>query len=334
MIIGSSNGTKSGDMHDSSFSHILINNFRYDNWIIKIDSAGNKIWDKRYGCWTADDYHTGASLLNTDGDVVIGALLGEYSGPMGSYPCNDGVADTIARGIDDAWIYKIDTADGHIVNERRFGGDKGEAIIQIKELTDKGYIIALKTNSNAGFEKSENRIGFNQQNVNNYDIWLVRMDSAFNIIWDKTLGTDAYDWGPNVIPLNDSTFIVSAIIEKGNSFDVGLPMFDTVAFGTGWLRGDIWVSKWYIPNPAKVQEMSLASFNLHPNPVKDILYITLQNAKNKTYHLHVQDMQGRTVVQRQLTITNSNTIMLESHDWQPGVYVVNIEGVSKKVVKL
>ena len=51
-------------------------------------------------------------------------------------------------------------------------------------------------------------------------------------------------------------------------------------------------------------------------------------------HLHVQDMQGRTVVQRQLTITNSNTIMLESHDWQPGVYVVNIEGVSKKVVKL
>ncbi|MBK8845537.1 MAG: T9SS type A sorting domain-containing protein [Bacteroidetes bacterium] len=64
------------------------------------------------------------------------------------------------------------------------------------------------------------------------------------------------------------------------------------------------------------------------------MYITLQNIKNKTYHLHVQDMQGRTVAQRQLTITNSNTIMLESHDWQPGVYVVNIDGVSKKVVKL
>ncbi|MBK8846869.1 MAG: T9SS type A sorting domain-containing protein [Bacteroidetes bacterium] len=160
------------------------------------------------------------------------------------------------------------------------------------------------------------------------------MDSSFNIIWDKTIGTEGFEHDPDIIVLSDSSFIMACQVELGNNYDVGLPMFDTVAFGTGWQRGDIWVSKWYIPNPAQVQEMSLASFNLYPNPVKDILYITLQNAKNKTYHLHVQDMQGRMVVQRQLTITNSNTIMLESHDWQPGVYVVNIEGVSKKVVKL
>ncbi|MBK8846883.1 MAG: T9SS type A sorting domain-containing protein [Bacteroidetes bacterium] len=328
IIIGRTEGQKSGDVSDSSFSEKFDPTyFKLDNWILKIDSSGNKIWDKRYGCLKADDA-PGTALLNSQGNLVIGATLG-LSSLQGIFePCNDGVADTVARGSVDAWIYMIDTSSGNILNEKRFGGDLHDGILQIIEMNDKGYLVLCNSNSHAGFEKSENPKG-NQQ-VTHFDIWLVRMDSAFNIIWDKTIGGLGNEYG-NVIVLNDSTFIIASTVDSGDNFDIGVSSIDTVGFP--W-KYDIWLSKWYIPNPANLQEMSLASFNLHPNPATDILYITLQNAKNKTYHLHVQDMQGRMVVQRQLTITNSNTIMLESHDWQPGVYVVNIEGVSKKVVKL
>ncbi|MBK8846891.1 MAG: hypothetical protein IPO27_10245 [Bacteroidetes bacterium] len=335
LIVASTPGQKSGDLSDSSFSAMFDSTYyKLDNWILKIDENGNKIWDNRYGCLMADDAPSGAALLNSDGNVVIGAHLGLSSLQGYFYPCNDGVADTTPRGGWDAWIYKIDTADGHIISERRFGGDRNEVIKQIRQTSDKGYLLACTSNSNASFEKSENRIGTNGQNLNNYDIWLVRMDSAFNIIWDKTIGTEWYDRDPDIIVLSDSSFILACPVELGNNFDVGLPIFDTLVTQWQGNKGDIWVSKWYIPNPAQVQEMSLASFNLHPNPVTDILYITLQNAKNKTYHLHVQDMQGRMVVQRQLTITNSNTSVQESHDCRNSIYEGNIEGGSKEVVKL
>ncbi|MBK8846870.1 MAG: hypothetical protein IPO27_10140 [Bacteroidetes bacterium] len=159
LIVASTPGQKSGDLSDSSFSAMFDPTYyKLDNWILKIDANGNKIWDNRYGCLMADDAPSGAALLNSDGNVVIGAQLGLSSLQGNFYPCNDGVADTTPRGAWDAWIYKIDTADGHIISERRFGGDRNDVIRQIRQTSDKGYLLACTSNSNASFEKSENRI--------------------------------------------------------------------------------------------------------------------------------------------------------------------------------
>ena len=48
----------------------------------------------------------------------------------------------------------------------------------------------------------------------------------------------------------------------------------------------------------------------------------------------MQDITGRMIAQKDIVLAKSNTVMLETNAWLPGVYVVNIEGVSKKVVKL
>ncbi|MBK8845534.1 MAG: T9SS type A sorting domain-containing protein [Bacteroidetes bacterium] len=328
IIIGRTEGQKSGDVSDSSFSEKFDPTyFKLDNWILKIDSSGKKIWDKRYGCLKADDLPVTA-ILNSQGNLVIGATLG-LSSLQGIFePCNDGVTDTSARGAWDAWIYTIDTASGNILNEKRFGGDINDNVRQIIEMQDKGYLLVCSSNSHAGFEKSENPKG-NQQ-VTNYDIWLVRMDSALNIIWDKTIGGLGNEYG-NVIVLNDSTFILATTVDSGDNYDIGVSSIDTVGFP--W-KYDIWVSKWYIPNPAQLQEMSLASFNLYPNPAQDLVYITLQHATKEKYQLHVQNMKGATIAMQTLTYQNKSTISLSTATWPPGVYVVNIEGVSRKLVKL
>nr|MBK9649828.1 hypothetical protein [Bacteroidota bacterium] len=293
LIVGKTNGLNNGDVSSPSPSFDSTGQIRDDNWVIKIDSAGNKIWDRRYGCLTADDY-SGPSLFDSNGDVVIGGSLGFTNFPLTMHPCNDGVADTVARGAWDAWIYKIDTANGNIKNEKRFGGDFNDDICQIVEMTDKGYLLACKSNSNAGFEKSENRVA--NVDPNNYDFWIVRMDSVFNIIWDKTIGGSWGEQCPNVIALSDSTFIIAGQTGYGNSGDIGVATIDTI--NTPWQgnKADIWVSKWYIANPLQVQELSLASFNLYPNPAQDVVYVTLQNAKKTEYSFTVQNMTGETIV--------------------------------------
>ena len=328
LVIGYTDGTNNGDVTEPSLSFPLTGKFREDNWVIKIDSAGNKIWDRRYGCLTADDY-SGPSLFDSNGDVVIGGSLGFTNFPQNMYPCNDGVADTVARGAWDAWIYKIDTANGNIKNEKRFGGDFNDDICQIVEMTDKGYLLACKSNSNAGFEKSENRVA--NVDPNNYDFWIVRMDSVFNIIWDKTIGGSWGEQCPNVIALSDSTFIIAGQTGYGISGDIGVATIDTTS---GWPRGDIWVAKWYIANPLQMQELSLASFNLYPNPAQDVVYVTLQNAKKTEYNFTVQNMTGESIVNQKVIYNNNQTIVVPTASWPPGVYVINIEGVTRKLVKL
>ena len=326
LIVGNTNGLNNGDVSSNSPSFDSTGQIRDDNWIIKIDSAGNKIWDRRYGCFLADDY-TSSALLDINGDVVVGGVLSMINiWPLPIQPCNDGVADTVARGKRDAWIYKIDTASGNIKNEKRFGGDGDDLICQIVEMQDKGYLLACRSDSHAGFEKSENPVA---NTNNNPDFWIVRMDSVFNIIWDKTIGGDNLEGCPNIIAINDSTFIIAGQTENGSNGNIGVATIDTAQ-----AIGDIWVAKWYIANPLQVQELSLASFNLYPNPAQDVVYVTLQNAKKTDYNFTVQNMTGETIVNQKVMYNNNQTIVVPTATWPPGVYVINIEGVTRKLVKL
>ncbi|MBK8845541.1 MAG: T9SS type A sorting domain-containing protein [Bacteroidetes bacterium] len=329
LISGTTNGTYSGpsygDVSDSSFSLVFDSTYwKYDNWLLLIDSAGNKIWDRRYGCLKADDFAICAAL-SSNGNIAIGSNLGMASLQGNFYPCNDGIQDTLPRGYLDIWGYVIETAKGNMLKQRRIGGNSQDQIWQIIATTDGGYLCVCLSTSDSSFEKSENR-KVNLADPNNYDFWLVRMDSNLNIIWDKTIGSGKRDETPSLILLNDSTFILAGVVTAGNSGDVGAPLYDSLINDAH----DFWVSKWHIVNPSNIDELNRYSFNLYPNPIKDILYITLQNAKNKTYHLQVQDITGRMIEQKDIVLAKSNTVMLETNAWLPGVYVVNIEGVSKK----
>ncbi|MBK8845538.1 MAG: hypothetical protein IPO27_02840 [Bacteroidetes bacterium] len=269
LITGSTNGTyygpSYGDVSDSSFSLVFDSTYwKYDNWLLLIDSAGNKIWDRRYGCLKADDYALCAAL-SSNGNVAIGATLGMASLQGNFYPCNDGIQDTLPRGWIDSWVYVIDTANGDILKQRRFGGNVNEQVIQILTTNDGGYLCVCHSNSDSSFEKSENR-KVNLADPNNYDFWLVRMDSNLNIIWDKTIGSGKRDETPSVILLDDSTFILAGVVTAGNSGDVGAPLYDSIISNAY----DFWISKWHIVNPSNIEEINHYSFSLYPNPTTDI----------------------------------------------------------------
>ena len=76
---------------------------------------------------------------------------------------------------DDFWVLKLDT-NGNVSWEKTFGGQAPEVFSSIEQTSDEGYIVAGRTQSfGAG----------------SGDAWVIKLDAAGNISWQKTYG------GPN-----------------------------------------------------------------------------------------------------------------------------------------
>jgi hypothetical protein len=84
----------------SSDGDITLNHGYYDSWIIKLDTAGNKEWQKCYG-GSINDYAYAARQL-PDGDYVVSGLSNS----------NDGDATCNMYGVGEYWIFRLSTATG------------------------------------------------------------------------------------------------------------------------------------------------------------------------------------------------------------------------------
>lgn len=144
----------------------------FDYWVIKFDELGNEIWQKTYGGNLAD---SGSEILKTnDGNyLLVGASSSSVSGNK----------TTPNKGIVDYWLVKIDDL-GNIIWDKTIGGS-GYEVISDSYIDDSGNIyLAGHSSSNQSFDKTENSFG-------GKDVWIVKLSSNGDVIWSKTIGTDA-----------------------------------------------------------------------------------------------------------------------------------------------
>ena len=145
----------------------------YDYWIIKIDSAGNKQWDRDYGGNFADDLYS-IQQTSDNGYILGGISSSNISG--------DKTEDS--WGITDYWILKTDSA----VNkqwDKDFGGISYENdFYNVFQSSDNGYLISGLSKSPVSGNKTENNLGIHQS-------WIVKTDSLGVKQWDKTLLTNS-----------------------------------------------------------------------------------------------------------------------------------------------
>ena len=114
----------------------------WDIWTLKINSAGNKIWDKRFGGDGEDNCFDG--IATTDGGYL---LVGESSSAAGADKSQNG------RGSRDYWAVKIDST-GNKLWDKRFGGTAAEVCSDVVETPDGGYLLLGNSPSGAGGDKS------------------------------------------------------------------------------------------------------------------------------------------------------------------------------------
>ncbi len=138
-----------------------------DIWILKLDAAGNLIWQKRYG-GNGLDIATHIYLLD-DGSFYLTA---SSSSNDGNITGNHGTA-----GYTDAVLMKLDAA-GNLVWSKCFGGSKNEEFFCIEVINGRTYL--------AGFANSTD--GDIPPQQKNYDVWLLALDANGNKIYSKVYG--------------------------------------------------------------------------------------------------------------------------------------------------
>jgi hypothetical protein len=169
-----------------------------DYWVIRIDLAGNKVWDKSYG----GPVFQGLSGIvpTSDGNYVL----------LGSSDSNAGGDKTEnIRGDSDYWLVKIDE-NGTKIWDKTIGGDNEDTPASGVATADGGVVIVGTSYSNQGFDKSENSFG-------SFDYWVVSLDQNGNKRWDKTLGGTDQEYGNNIIHTADGGFLVGGISQSNRN---------------------------------------------------------------------------------------------------------------------
>ncbi|MEO8148025.1 MAG: T9SS type A sorting domain-containing protein [Bacteroidia bacterium] len=225
---GYSYSDSSGDKTQSNWD---VAHHTYDYWIVKIDSNGNKQWDKSFGGNNYDKLFTVNQTFDAGyiiGGCSVSGINGDKTQPLWGGP--------------DYWIIKVDSL-GNKEWDKDIGGSASEDEVgSITQMTDKGYLIAGASYSPISGDKTEGNLGPEQT-------WIVKIDSLGNKQWDKTIFTAGHDEQGYLIQLNDSCYVIA------NFTTSGIGGYKTQDCRGAW---DYWIVK-FCETTLQVPVISLAS---------------------------------------------------------------------------
>jgi hypothetical protein len=173
-IGGYSNSLKSGDKSENPRGDFDVDLYP-DYWVVKLDSLRNIEWDKTIGGNIVDDLM--ALQQTTDGGFILGGYSNSDAGYEKTTPAH---RENWNEPHNDYWIVKLNRK-GSIQWDKTIGGTWRDWLTCLQQTKDGGYILGGYSESDKSFEKTENSRG-------STDYWIVKVDNAGNIQWDKTLG--------------------------------------------------------------------------------------------------------------------------------------------------
>lgn len=192
LLGGFSESDASGDKSENGKGAI-------DYWIVKIDSQGNKIWDKTVGGGASDDLR---SIIPTDGAWLL----------FGNSDSNaSGDKSENSKGSNDYWVVKIDN-EGNTLWDKTIGGSEYDNLGSAILTHDEGYLLIGSSGSNASGDKSDDDKG-------NGDYWAVKIDKDGNKLWDKTIGGINEDVGSSAISIPAGGYLLAGHSSSNASGD-------------------------------------------------------------------------------------------------------------------
>jgi hypothetical protein len=145
-----------------------------DYWVVRIDSNGTVLWDKTFG-GTYLDFATSV-VPTADGGFLMGGWSRSPTSGNKTHP---------GFGNDDFWIVKIDSM-GNQQWDQAYGGSSSDFLFSIAPAFDGGYMLGGVSYSGADGNKTDPGWGLS-------DLWVVRIDSVGNKLWDHAYGGTAQD---------------------------------------------------------------------------------------------------------------------------------------------
>ena len=192
IILGHTDSPAGGDKSLSSKG-------RWDFWAVKIDTNGNKLWEKGYGGSFHDNAYS--ALLTDDGGYLF---FGNSESPA------SGDKSQGNQGVD-YWVIKVD-ANGNKIWDETFGGSGNEYGRTLLSTNDSGYLLIGYSNSGISGNKT-------QANKGGYDFWVVKIDANGNKLWDKSYGGTGNDYAYSSLSMNDGSYLLAGCSSSGANGD-------------------------------------------------------------------------------------------------------------------
>jgi PKD repeat protein len=177
----------------SSDGDVVQNRGALDLWLTKLDSTGQLIWQKTYG-GSNMDIGTGIVQLSSGGFIIAG------------YTASTNGDITSNHGNFDAWVLKIDQS-GNIIWQKTIGGSQVDLCYSLIQTQDGGFLLGGGTYSNDGDVSGLH---------GDQDFWLVKINSAGTIQWQRTLGGSSLDVCYGIIENNSGEIIACGATNSTN----------------------------------------------------------------------------------------------------------------------
>ena len=139
-----------------------------DLWVLKLTADGEPLWDRSFG--GAETDYASTVTATRDGGLLIG-----------------GMTRSTGAGGFDIRIIKL-TADGEVVWQQTFGGEKDDWVRAVLETRDGGHALAGYTMS---------------QGAGLYDVWLLKLDADGSLLWERTFGEAGNEWARALVEMPD-----------------------------------------------------------------------------------------------------------------------------------
>ncbi|MCG3131666.1 MAG: hypothetical protein FLDDKLPJ_02471 [Phycisphaerae bacterium] len=140
----------------------------WDGWVLRLDDAGNRLWDRAYGEAYSDEILS-AQEVSTGGFIFSGVNASD-------------------NGDTDFWLFRTDET-GDVLWDKKWGKNTGfqceDQANEVRELPDGGFIAAGQTSS---------------YGAGGWDQYFVRTDAEGNTLWTRVYGGASDDRAFAVVP--------------------------------------------------------------------------------------------------------------------------------------
>ena len=249
----------------SQDGHITFNNGNVDSWVIKFNNVGTVDWQRTYGGLYAEDARD--IKQTADGGYIAVGMTGSIN--SGDVYGNEN------KGSIDYWVIKLNTT-GELEWQNPLGGSDSDWGGGITQTVDGSYVVVGAALSS---DVDVTDLYFD------LDMWLVKLNSAGEIQWQRIVGgTDT-----------DASFSVVATTNGG--YALGGYTRSTDGDLSGQLnrgKSDICVIKLAPETVSATTAPGQSGLSFSPNPAQTWVQITGGEASAATT-VSIRDMSGKIV---------------------------------------
>ncbi len=167
----------------------------HDNWVVRLDSRGEILWERSFG-YSGHD-HAYDILETEDGGLLfVGFLDVTASGGEGNFGKDYAMT---AHGVGEFWVTRLDSA-GDLVWRRYYGGSNNDRAYAVTTAPDGGFLVVGAT------ESTDFDIGASR---GSYDYWVLRLDGDGELLWERSFGGSGIDRAFDVCRSTDGNYLIA-----------------------------------------------------------------------------------------------------------------------------